>query len=61
MNGGAGFIGSNLIEAIVDKYGVTRLDNFHTGGMSNLDSVKRDNKAIKGLCNDCLGLPAGLI
>ena len=40
--------------------GVTRLDNFHTGGMSNLDSVKRD-KAIKGLCNDCLGLPAGLI
>lgn len=61
MNGGAGFIGSNLIEAIVDKYEVTKLDNFHAGSMSNLDSVKRDNKAIKGLCNDCLGSPPGLI
>ena len=56
VTGGAGFIGSNLVESIVDKYEVTVLDNFHTGSMSNLDSVKKDIKVIKGSCNDCLGL-----
>ena len=56
VTGGAGFIGSNLVEAIVDKYEVTVLDNFHTGSMSNLDSVKKDIRVIKGSCNDCLNL-----
>lgn len=54
VTGGAGFIGSNLVEAIIDKYEVTVLDNFHTGSMSNLDSVRKDVKVIKGSCNDCL-------
>lgn len=56
VTGGAGFIGSNLVEAIVDKYEVTVLDNFHTGSMSNLELVRKDVKVIKGSCNDCLAL-----
>jgi UDP-glucose 4-epimerase len=54
VTGGAGFIGSNLVAAIVDKYDVTVLDNFHTGSMSNLDLVREDVNLIKGSCNDCL-------
>jgi UDP-glucose 4-epimerase len=54
VTGGAGFIGSNLVAAIVDKYDVTVLDNFHTGSMSNLDFVRKDVNLIKGSCNDCL-------
>ena len=54
VTGGAGFIGSNLVAAIFDKYEVTVLDNFHTGSMSNLDLVRSDVMVIKGSCNDCL-------
>jgi len=54
VTGGAGFIGSNLVEAIVDRYEVTVLDNFHTGSMSNLDLVRKDIKVVKGSCNDAL-------
>ena len=53
VTGGAGFIGSNLVEAIVDKYEVTVLDNFHTGSMDNLETVRKRVKVIKGSCNDC--------
>lgn len=56
VTGGAGFIGSNLVEEIFDQYEVTVLDNFHTGSMSNLNSVRSDVKIIKGSCNDCLAL-----
>lgn len=54
VTGGAGFIGSNLVESIVDRYEVTVLDNFHTGSMSNLDGVRKDIRVIKGSCNDAL-------
>ncbi|HOV82107.1 MAG TPA: NAD-dependent epimerase/dehydratase family protein [Methanothrix sp.] len=54
VTGGAGFIGSNLVESLVDRYDVTVLDNFHTGSMSNLDRVRRDITVIKGSCNDAL-------
>ena len=30
VTGGAGFIGSNLVEALVDDYEVTVLDSLHT-------------------------------
>ena len=53
VTGGAGFIGSNLVEAIVDKYEVTVLDNFHTGSMGNLERVRKRVNVIKGSCNDC--------
>jgi len=56
VTGGAGFIGSNLVEALVDDYEVTVLDNLHTGSMDNLKSVQKDVKFIKGSCNNCLGL-----
>lgn len=54
VTGGAGFIGSNLVEALVDDYEVTVLDNFHTGSMDNLEGIRRDIQVIKGSCNDCL-------
>ena len=56
VTGGAGFIGSNLVEAVVDDYEVTVLDDLHTGSMDNLQSVQKDVKFIKGSCNDCLDL-----
>ncbi len=38
VTGGAGFIGSNLVDALVDRgYGVTVIDNLSTGRRSNLD------------------------
>jgi UDP-glucose 4-epimerase len=54
VSGGAGFIGSNLVEALVKDCEVTVLDNFHTGSMNNLEAVKKDIQVIKGSCNDCL-------
>jgi len=54
VTGGAGFIGSNLVEAIAGDYEVTVLDNFHTGSMENLEGVKGKIRVVKGSCNDCL-------
>ena len=54
VTGGAGFIGSNLVEALVDDYEVTVLDNLHTGSIKNLEKVSKDVKIIEGTCNDCL-------
>jgi UDP-glucose 4-epimerase len=54
VTGGAGFIGSNLVEALVDSCEVTVLDNFHTGSMKNLDEVGKNISVVKGSCNDCL-------
>jgi len=40
VSGGAGFIGSNLVRAIVyDGYDVVVIDNLHTGSRDNLSSV----------------------
>ena len=41
VTGGAGFIGSNLVEKLVELgHKVTILDNLSTGRLSNLDNVK---------------------
>jgi len=56
VTGGAGFIGSNLVEALVDEHEVTVLDNFHTGSMQNLETVKDKINIIEGSSNDVLSL-----
>lgn len=55
VTGGAGFIGSNLVEAIVDDFEVTILDNLQTGSLKNLEAVK-DVRIIEKSSNDCLSL-----
>jgi len=51
VTGGAGFIGSNLVEELVRRGDeVTVVDNFSTGAMENLKRVKDKIKVIKGSC-----------
>jgi len=48
VTGGAGFIGSHLVEELVRrKYKVIVLDNLSTGSLKNLKSVKNKIKFIK--------------
>jgi UDP-glucose 4-epimerase len=56
VTGGAGFIGSNLVEELVNENDIYVLDNFHTGSMENLKRVRDDIQIIKKSCNDCLSL-----
>ena len=43
VTGGAGFIGSHLVERLLrDGHSVTVLDNLSTGRLENLDAVKLD-------------------
>ena len=47
VTGGAGFIGSNLVDELVSKgHKVLILDNFSTGRLSNLSHHKRKNVKI---------------
>ncbi|TCZ77526.1 SDR family oxidoreductase [Paenibacillus albiflavus] len=49
VTGGAGFIGSNLVEALLNQnYEVTVLDNLSTGKISNIQSFLNDIRFIKG-------------
>ncbi|KXB02634.1 nucleoside-diphosphate sugar epimerase [candidate division MSBL1 archaeon SCGC-AAA261F19] len=51
VTGGAGFIGSNLVEALVARGdSVTVLDNFSTGAEENLEEVLDDIKVVRGSC-----------
>ena len=54
VTGGAGFIGSNLVEAVADEHQVTVLDNFHTGNMKNLAEVIDKVEIIRDSCNNVL-------
>ena len=60
VTGGAGFIGSNLCEALLDKGNkVVCLDNFATGKRENLEQLLKDTnfKLIEGdirKLEDCL-------
>lgn len=49
ITGGAGFIGSNLAHALVEQGHFVRvLDNFSTGNMANLESIKDKIEIING-------------
>jgi nucleoside-diphosphate-sugar epimerase len=53
VTGGAGFIGSNLVERLVaDGHAVRVLDNFSTGRHSNLASCRADVDLVRGDVRD---------
>jgi UDP-glucose 4-epimerase len=57
VTGGAGFIGSHLVEALVkSKHDVTVFDNLSSGKQSNLASVKDKITFIKGDITDSSAL-----
>jgi UDP-glucose 4-epimerase len=57
VTGGAGFIGSNLVEELLAAgEDVTVLDNMHTGSPSNLADLTGSLKLIQASCNDLPGL-----
>lgn len=57
VTGGAGFIGSNLVEALVERGDdVTVLDDFSTGVIENLEKVRDRVKTVQGSCTELLKL-----
>jgi nucleoside-diphosphate-sugar epimerase len=64
ITGGAGFIGSNLAEALLAQgHSVRVLDNFCTGDPRNLEGLKGDLEVIKGditSAGDCARACAGV-
>ena len=52
VTGGAGFIGSNLAEELLQKHDVTVIDNLSTGRIENLDQIIDKINFIEGSIND---------
>lgn len=53
VTGGAGFIGSNLVEELLAAgEEVVVLDNMHTGSPENLKGLEGNLRLIQGSCND---------
>ncbi len=52
VTGGAGFIGSNLVEFLSKDNKVTVLDNLHTGSRKNLDNAGKGVNFINGDARD---------
>ena len=57
VTGGAGFIGSNLVEELL-RAGeeVVILDNMHTGSPGNLEGLQGSLELIQASCNDLPGM-----
>jgi UDP-glucose 4-epimerase len=61
VTGGAGFIGSHLVDALVRQGHTVRvLDNFSTGHPANLDNVRSQIELIEGDVTDPEALKAAL-
>lgn len=53
VTGGAGFIGSNLVEnLLINNYSVVVLDNFHSGNIQNLDGIKNNYNNLEVIDGD---------
>ncbi len=61
VTGGAGFIGSNIVDDLIKKGAkVSVLDNFATGFRENLDEISGDFDFIEGDLNDDVKLKSAL-
>jgi len=62
VTGGAGFIGSHLVRALLERGDKVRvLDNFSTGKRENLDSLRDDVEIIEGDLRDADAVTASLV
>lgn len=62
VTGGAGFIGSHLVRALLERGDKVRvLDNFSTGKRENLDAVNADVEIIEGDLRDAEAVTASLV
>lgn len=60
VTGGAGFIGSNLVERLVESgYHIVVIDNLSTGSLNNITIPLKKIRVINGHCStiDTLELP----
>jgi UDP-glucose 4-epimerase len=61
VTGGAGFIGSHLVEALVELgHRVRVLDNYSTGDRANLDAVRDDFEAVEADVRDWASVLAAM-
>ena len=52
VTGGAGFIGSNLVEKLVENNDIVVVDNLHTGSLENLKEFENKIKFINKSCGE---------
>jgi UDP-glucose 4-epimerase len=62
VTGGAGFIGSHLVEALVERGHTVRvLDNFSTGDPANLERMREQVRVIDGDVTDLTTVQAAML